>query len=188
MNTSSILQALNNPITWFFLVGLGFLFWKVPTWKAGIEYRLSGVEKSVNELSRKADEIYSVLINKFGRAVDQAGSPVTLTQYGKDLFSQIDAEKIVNKYADKLLEETESMNAYQIQEYCFDFSRKDLLNDLEQHDKESFNKISTVASEEGIDLEKLTRVIGISLRDRVLSTQGKSPMEVDDHSPPTEKK
>ncbi len=181
---STILQTLNHSWTWVLVALVVIAIWKVPTWKVSIEHRLSAVEKAVDGLSGKMDEVYSVIINKYGRAVDQAGSPVTLTEYGKELFARIDAEKIVDKYVDRLLQETKDMNAYQVQEHCFLFCKETLLADLEEQDKDSFEKISTVAFEEGIDLEKITRVVGISLRDRVLPMQGKSHIEVDDHSPP----
>ena len=191
MNISTLVQqALNQ--SWFWVVvvaGIWFL-WKVPTWKAGIEHRLTNVEKSVDKLensvdklSGKVNEIYGIIINKFGRDVDQADSPVILSDYGKDLYNRIDAEKIVDRYAERLLQETKGMNAYQIQEHCFLFSKDNLLEDLEKNDKESFETVSDVAYMEGIDLEKIMRVVGIPLRDRVLSMQGKSYTKVDDHSP-----
>ena len=176
-------------IPWIFGIALGvFLLWKVPVWKTSIEHRLTAVEKAVEDFSGKMNEVHSAIINKYGRAVDQVGSPVVLTEYGKDLYQKIDAEKIVNKYADRLLQETKNMNAYEVQEHCFGFCKEKLLGELKHQDEVSFEKISAVAYEEGIELEKITRVIGISLRDQVLSMQGKSHAEVDDHSPPAGEK
>ena len=219
MNIPAIVQqALNQSWIWVVAVAGIWFLWKVPTWKAGIEHRLSNVEKSVDKLessvdklessvdkletsvdklessvgklensvgklSEKVNEIYGVIINKFGRTIDQADSPVILSDYGKDLYNRIDAEKIVDRYAERLLQETKGMNAYQIQEHCFLFSKDNLLEDLEKNDKESFETVSDVAYMEGIDLEKIMRVVGIPLRDRVLSMQGKSYTKVDDHSP-----
>ena len=212
MNIPAIVQqTLNQSWIWVVAVAGIWFLWKVPTWKAGIEHRLSNVEKSVDKLessvdklessvdkleisvdklessvgklSGKVNEIYGVIINKFGRDVAQADSPVILSDYGKDLYNRIDAEKIVDRYAERLLQETKGMNAYQIQEHCFLFSKNNLLEDLEKNDKESFETVSDVAYMEGIDLEKIMRVVGIPLRDRVLSMQGKSYTKVDDHSP-----
>ncbi len=57
------------------------------------------------------------------------------------------------------------------------------MNDLETEDKYQFDKMLQVAFDEGIDIEKITRVVGIALRDRVLQMEGKSHAEVDEHSP-----
>ena len=178
-----MVRALDSG-SWIFILGaLVFIGWKASTWKANIEHRLSSVEKTMETFSGKLDEVYIAIIGRFGRAVEKSTSPVTLTEYGVELAGKIDAQKVVDAYADKLHRETENMNAYKVQEYCFSFCKEKLPDDLEQNDKTYFDKISNVAYEEGINIEKLTRVLGIKLRDKVLSMKGKSHAEIDEHSP-----
>ena len=181
---STAMQTLNQH--WVLLVLAVVFLWKISTWKANIENRLSNTEKSLDvlsknldALSKKVDDLYSIIISKFGRSVEQADSPVTVTDYGKDLSGRINAEAVVDVYADNLYEETKGMNAYQVQEHCFIFCKEKLLNDLEKKDKAKFDNLSAVAFDEGIEIEKLMRIVGILLRDRVLSMKGKSHAEVD---------
>ena len=75
------------------------------------------------------------------------------------------------------------MNAYQIQEHCFDFCKEKLVEKLQETDKESYEKISAVAFDDGIEMETVTQVISIKLRDMVLSLHGKAHTEIDHHSP-----
>ena len=74
-------------------------------------------------------------------------------------------------------------NACQIQEYCFSFSREELLNELKEKQIERYNQIYDVVFNKGIDVERLTRVIVLELRDKVLSSLNKPHEEIDQHSP-----
>ena len=181
--TPSLTQLVNNPMFWIILGILVFFLWKVPTWKTNIENRLSAVEKAVDNLSDKMDEIYSVIIRQFGRTVEKIDSPVTLSEYGKELFDLVDAEKIVNGYAEKMYNETQGMNAYKVQDYCFTFCKEKLMDDLEANNKDQSEKMAVVAFDQGINMEKITRVVGIALRDRVLQMGGKLHTDVDEYSP-----
>lgn len=180
---TTLWRALESNYGLLVLVGMFYLGWKLSTWKSGIENRLSGVEKLVERYIKKTDEIYTVIVGRFGRPVDQSTSPVTLTEYGTELSEKIDAQKIVDAYADALYREAENMNAYEVQEHCFAFCNSRLLDDLKKTDRAHFDKISNIAFEDGIQMEKLTRVLGLELRDRILQMKGKSHAEVDEHSP-----
>lgn len=189
MSISALIsQALNE--SWALLalaVGI-WLLWKVPTWKASIEYRLTAVEKSMDEVKqsvansdRKIDAIYDFLLRRFGTDIEKSTSPISLTDYGEELARKANAEKIVDRYADRMLRETAGMNTYQTQEHCFAFTKDLLPGELEADDKATFDAMTDVAYTDGIPLEKITRVIGISLRDRVLSMRDKPyPMETSD--------
>ncbi len=184
------MRSLNDPSVWIVIPLILFLLWKASAWKTNVENRLSNVEnglsnieKVVEKLSKQVDALYNVIMEKYGRSVDQSSSPVTLSDYGKDIASRIDVEKIVSVYADKLHRETKNMNAYQIQEHCFDFCNNKLVQDLEKKNKEFFEKLYEVAFADGVDIEKIMRVVGIELRDRVLEMKGLLHTEVDQHSP-----
>ena len=189
-NFSTIMRALDGPSIWIVISLFAFFLWKASAWKTNVENKLSNVEnglsnieKVVEKLSKKVDALYNIIMEKYGRSVDQASSPVTLSDYGKDIAGRIDVEKIVSVYADKLHRETKNMNAYQIQEHCFDFCNNKLVKDLEKKNKEFFEKLSEVAFADGVDIEKITRVVGIKLRDRVLEMKDIVHAEVDQHSP-----
>ncbi|WP_424946577.1 hypothetical protein [Candidatus Spongiihabitans sp.] len=192
MNINAIMQSFNLSSWGWVAVVIAVIgvVWKISTWTTTVDNRLSGVEKiiegltkNVEGLTKKVDEVYRVIVMRHGRAIEKIDSPVTLSEYGQELFEKIDAEKVVDAYADKLHGDTQGMNAYKVQEQCFLFCKEKLLDDLEAKDKDQFDKISQVAFDEDIDIEKITRVVGIALRDRVLQMEGKSHTEVDEHSP-----
>ena len=180
-NLLTILESSITPITW--IVILGLILWKVSGWKATIDTWKTTVDARFSELSGKIDNLYNIIASRFEHDVQQTSSPVTLTDYGQKLSERIAAGRIVDEYAEELNEKTKGMNAYQIQEKCFSFCETDLLKRLQETDKQYFDEISKVAFDDGIKLEKITRVIGIELRDRVLSMCGKLHTEVDEHSP-----
>lgn len=180
---STLWRALESNYGLLVLAGMFYLGWKMSTWKGSIENRLSGVENLAERYAKKTDEIYTIIVGRFGRSVEQATSPVTLTEYGAELSDKIEARTIVDAYADALYQEAKDMNAYEVQEHCFLFCKNRLLDDLEKSDRDYFDKISDIAFQEGIEMEKLMRVLGIELRDRILQMKGKSHAEVDAHSP-----
>ena len=156
MNINAIMQSLNlSSLGWVAVViAVIGAVWKISTWTTTVDNRLSGVEKIMEGITKKVDEVYRVIVMSHGRAIEKIDSPVTLSGYGQELFAQIDAEKIVDAYADKLYGDTQGMNAYKVQERCFLFCKEKLLDDLEAKDKDQFDKISQVAFDEGIDIEK----------------------------------
>ncbi|MDD9884218.1 MAG: hypothetical protein OXU62_06770 [Gammaproteobacteria bacterium] len=110
---STLWRALESNYGLLVLAGMFYLGWKMSTWKGSIENRLSGVENLAERYAKKTDEIYTIIVGRFGRSVDQATSPVTLTEYGAELSGKINARKTVDAYADALYQEAKDMNAYE---------------------------------------------------------------------------
>lgn len=165
------MQSLNSPLWSLAVIAFAiWAVWKVSNWKTTVDNKLSSCEKALENLTGKVDEVYRVFVGSLGRAVQKVDSPVQLSEYGQALFDKIDAEEIVATYADRMCGATQGVNAYQAQEYCFSFCKEQLLNDLETSNKSQFDKMSQVAFDEGIDIEKITR--GIALRGRVIHMKG----------------
>ena len=203
MNISSIIQSLDFP--WIAIIlFVAWLIWKVSSWKTTVDSRLTGVEEAIDRLekavekvekavetlaqkvehlSHKVDDVYRRVMDDSFRSVEKVDSPIALSDYGKELFDLIDAGKIVDVYAEKIYNETQEMNTYKVQEYCFTYCKEKLMEELEANDKEQSEKMAFVAFDQGINMEKIMRVVGIALRDRVLQMGGKLHAEVDKHSP-----
>ncbi len=187
-NFSTITQLFGQPWVWVLVAGIilwnmGRFVWKVATWKATTDHRLSSLEKVIPEVYVMLDRILTLLISpKPGHPVAESSSPSKLNEYGRELSEKIKAKKVAAAYVDKMHEETQNMNAYQVQQHCFLFSMIKMLDDLEKNDKEIFDRISAVAYEDGLEIERLMRVIGFELRDQVLAMKGKTHAEVDEHA------
>ena len=208
MNINTIIQSLANFHGLAILLVAVWLSWKVASWKSTVDGRLTGVEKAIDRiekavetltqrmdaltqrmdaltqrmdtLTHKVDDIYRWIMNDSFRSIEKVDSPIALSEYGKELFYLIDAEKIVNQYAEKMYNETQEMNAYKVQEYCFTYCKEKLMDELEENDKEQSEKMALVAFDQGIDMERITRIVGIALRDRVLQKGEKMYAEVGD--------
>ncbi len=190
---SIILEIIGSPLAWV-IVGGAILLWRVSKWHSGIEHRiektetrLSGLETLTTGLSNKLDRIGEDIKEIFkrlpGEPLERVTSPISLTDHGKNLSQKINAPKIAEMQIDKAVHAVKGFNAYQIQEYCFSLSREELLQELKENHIDLYNKIHEVAYDEGIDVEKLTRVIALELRDKVLSSLNKLHTEIDQYSP-----
>ena len=155
--------------------------YKIIKWTAVVESDRHQFREFMNEVREDIKKILQRIPG--GEPVEKVTSPIALTDYGKDLSQSINASEIADIYIIRVTKDVEKFNAYEIQEYCFSFSKNDLLNDLKTNHSARHDKIHEVAFEQGIDVEKITRVIALELRDKILSTLNKRHSEIDHHSP-----
>lgn len=97
--------------------------------------------------------------------VTQRSSPISLNEYGKSLSELVGAKALARNYAKEVVLSLPT-NSYRIQEACAHFAEQQLLDRLTS-DERSF--LETIAYEEGINIEKVLRVVGIELRDYFLA-------------------
>jgi len=137
--------------------------------------RVDALNNRIDALSQKVDTLYQIFIVFLGHRVEKTTSPRTLTDYGTKLSQQIDAPSLAAHYALSLREKIGSMNAWQIQELCFNHAENEIMNDLQQHDRDRYNQITMCAYREGIELSQVMRVVGIVMRDQLLQQTGQLP-------------
>ena len=155
--------------------------WKISAWKQTVDSKLESLESKVEGLDirltrveKRLDELFKLftefLFNR--QEITKSTSPLTLTDYGKELSEKVNAGEIVEQFADYLFKKVKGRNEYQIQEICFEFAKLELLEKLKANDPQEFEEISKIAFNEGIELSKVTRVIGLELRDRMFEMRG----------------
>ena len=120
------------------------------------------------------------LRNKFS----ESRSPRQLNENGKRVARLVDAEKLVGKYASQI-EIGENESAYSIQQKCFEFALEKLPALLTQ---EETKLIEDTAFDEGVEKSAIfDAIIGISLRNKILSDR-RIPLErVDETHPKAQK-
>ena len=145
------------------------------------------IDTQVDALSKKIDTRFAALSDKVDGfqhmftvfldrpQVAKSTSPRTLTDYGTKLSLEIDAPSLAAHYAAGLRDKIGSMNAWQIQELCFNHAENEIMNDLQQHDIDRYNQITMCACWEGIDLSQIMRVVGLVMRDQLLQQTGQLP-------------
>ena len=130
---------------------------------------VGGLSKTVGGLSITVGHIHAK-IDKLPEDIFRHSSPLSLSEYGQKLSDKIDASAIASKYKRQLISvvKEQNMRPYQIQQSCFDFSKKEILSDLKENDEEQYNKLTDVAFNEGVEVEVLMKITGLVLRDQVL--------------------
>lgn len=157
-------------------------------WAAIVSLKLKDLEpirKEASTIIRMIKDIHSYVMKQDHRSFISSKSPLSLTDEGKKLSERMNAQEIVQQYADKI--KHEDMNAYQIQEECLRFSGEDLLDKLKESPNQ-FKKMSDIAYEEGVKIEELLHIIGILLRDEILKEHNYSHTEPDDRETKAKKK
>lgn len=180
----AIQNIIDNLTPWIVVVVALVLFWKIPVWKTRIEDRVESIENRLDKVESRLDDLYRLLTHSIDRPVVQSSSPLTLTEYGNTISEKVGADQIANHYAQQLLGSIEGLNPYQVQEFCFKYCENNLMGDLKKDEFEQrYEVIHSVAYEDGIEINKITRVIAIKLRDALFSISGTSHAELDEHSP-----
>ena len=97
-------------------------------------------------------------------------SPLSLTDKGRKMLAEIDGENWAQELAAKQVDKVRDMDEYQVQEFCFNFAKKDL--ELTEEQKA---KIRKCAYENACNREETLEVLAIELRDLLLEKIGKVP-------------
>lgn len=119
-------------------------------------------------ISNLADEIRAdikKILSRLPPVPIAAGSPLRLTDFGKQIADQIKAEEWSEQLcaSGELKKEVEGRSPYEIQEFSLELAQ----SKLEYTDTE-LALLQRCAFDNGIEVEAVKRVLGIVLRDRLL--------------------
>ena len=184
------------------ILAIGKWIGNVNTDRKSFKEFMKGVEKKIEKINDKFDDKFEKINDKFddkfekindklekifhllhNEPIEKRTSPISLTDYGQKLSQEISASEISDMELTNATEQVKDCNAYQIQEYCFEFAKNALLKKLNEKHRDFYDKIHEVAFNEGIEVEKLTRVIALELRDKILSSQSRLHSEINQHEP-----
>ena len=179
MNHTYWIIGISATISTIVIAMLTFAY-KYGKWQGEVDTDRANFNDFMTEVR---SDIKQILIRLPVKPVESISSPIGLTNYGKELSEQIKALEIVEMQVDRVKDAVKGFNAYQIQEHCFAFCKNELMSELEENQVDRYNQIHEVAYKEGLDLEKLTRVIALELRDKILSSLSKPHTEIDQYSP-----
>lgn len=146
--------------------------WKARGWTKDVDWKITGLIEGQTNLKDMLSEVKSAVAdlrnNLDSKPAIKSTSPLSLTEYGEELSKGIDADSLASLYVDKLEPKVTGKNAYEIQQYCFKYAETLLLEDLQKLNKEKYDAITNFAFDAGISTDKLMRVVGIMLRDKLL--------------------
>ncbi len=157
-----------NPVWILVLIAVGGIIWKLIGWYNNVNSDREYFHKTLDKLTEKIDRIYERLLTLTSKTIG-TGSPLTLTELGKEVAEDINAKEISDAVFNRVVKETEDYSAYDIQNKCFDFVRKhwEVPSNIDHQIKES-------AFKRGITKQDVLDVIAIVLRDQILTSQGKN--------------
>ena len=116
--------------------------------------------------------------------VAQNHSPLSLTEYGEQIASELNADAVIARNWDRLWANLEQnvkyKSAYDIQQYCVETAAVDLDKLI---DKDAINAVKQKAYKEGRPLAFYALVFGLKIRDHYLREEGRSVEEIDKHAP-----
>jgi hypothetical protein len=184
-----LLHQLNSSVMVLLMI-LAVAFWaafKIGGWSETFDHhktRIGNVERIsdvVVEIKTKVDLIYQYANPN---SPVRATSPISLTESGKQIVSNLKADHIFQKYATQLVKEVDQQspkNAYDIQKVSFEVCKKKFINFLNEEEvsavkKEAFNR--------GLLAEDVLSVFGVLLRNHILDMRKIPIAEVDKHAPP----
>ena len=144
----------------------------------GLETKVGGLETKVGGLETKVGGIHSVLtqlvslIDKDGQIDLDApmlkSSPYYLSEFGKKIVKKINGQTLLEKYVHKI-DVPEGINAYEIQEQCFNYAKYDLMKEVTNEEKDI---IQMYAYESGDPMYYATDVMGVLFRDYWFKERG----------------
>ncbi len=154
------------PIVSAVAFGMGASIW----WASRMTIKMSNVEIGIKEIKQSINDLQ-------GRPVASSQSPVHLNDFGKEISKSSGAEEIAAKCVQHI-KIASNMNAYQIQQRCFDYAQNELLPNLTEKER---GILETLAYEKGVSLQTILRVIGFDIRDAKLRELKIDDVEIDKH-------
>lgn len=144
------------------------------------ETDFKSLARDLHEMTVKVGLIYQ---NTNPNSTVRSMSPLQLTEIGRDVMENINAQEIFNKYRERLISEVDvssPQNAYDIQQRAIQVV-KTTLPDLLNEDE--LVKLKQEAFQRGSILEDILIVFGILLRNTILKERNISIADIDKYDP-----
>lgn len=154
-----------NPTWLLVLLAAGGVLVAVTRWTAGVDEDrknfktfMREIGEKVTQLGEKVDKILSRLPSRLAIS----GSPITLTDLGKQVAREIDADQWAEKLLPELRDRAKGKEPFEVHELCSGFVGK-----LE-YTSEQKRLLRRVAFGHGLQASELPEVLVIVLRDKLL--------------------
>lgn len=178
---------VNNLFSWAALGAVVALFSVIVTWAIGgakLFLRLGAwtekfqnLEKTTNTLEKSIEDIRStvhqILLTLARRETVQSGSPLTLTDTGRDISTELGAQAWAEEIAQGQKGKFVAPTPYEIQEFCFNYVTSHNFN----APVELMSKMQNSAYRHGVSLQGVYNVLAIELRDKLLKMFNLDPPE-----------
>ena len=129
--------------------------------------RMERVESRLGErITRVENRLMNSLFSFFGMGTLTARSPLHLNKLGRAVSREIKGAEWADEILDATKERADGLDAYGIQEFCFD------LVECFAFTPEKQREIRDSAFRHGLPAEQIRRVLAVELRDKLLKLAG----------------
>ena len=146
------------------------------------------VETTIDDMRKDLSYLKGTIdvIRKDSKPLSQSFSPVSLTDFGKQIAEELQATNIISKNWDKIYKILEheicNKNAYDIQEYCKETAA---VQPEKFFNFEDLNKIKDFAFKQGNNLQYYSIIFALLIRDKYFEVKGINLDDIDKHTPKT---
>ena len=137
---------------------------KVDAFMESTKEQFSNLDKRLSSLEDKFMSLCNELSAILGCRLYKSESPIVLTEQGEILAKEIKAKEWIDRVSVTLQNDIKGLDAYGIQNFCFEYVEKD----ENQYSEEEKKMIRASAYKRGISTGDVRRVLAIELRDRLL--------------------
>ena len=164
-----------------FVVTIGTILYNEGKWKGTVKVALEKlaeevaaltkkIDKEVATLTKRVDKIYEIFFERGVGKTLAPHSPLGLNDLGKKIAEELDLESLAESHTPVMKARTAKLNPYEIQQLCFEYVQNDLVAELREKSPEQFKEISLMAYKHGIPREDVLQIVGVLLRDRILTS------------------
>ena len=135
---------------------------------------VKGIYADIKSIYAKIAEIFASLGDRKSNAI-VSQSPTTISNEGMKLAQKVEAERILHTCMERLQSDIEARNPknpYEVQQYSKEAVFEHFLQYISEEDK---NTLETAVYQEGKNIETVLIIVGVMLRDSILSKANYSP-------------
>lgn len=163
---------LNTPLIVMAAIAVASLIFYAGKWyqavnsdRESFKVFMSEVKGTLNSINDKLHEIFS----RLPPVPLTSRSPIQLTDLGEAISRELDGKQWARNASTALLERYRPLSAYEIQERCFRYAKRQssLAEDMPE-------KVQDSAYKHGLHKEKVLEVLGVELRDHILTRLGRT--------------
>lgn len=122
------------------------------------------------KLLQEVREDVKKILARLGPSAVSAESPLRLTDLGREISAEIDAETVANSLAASFGRQAAEMQPYEIQDFCFDYVR-----DRFRPEPAQIARMRKSAYDHGVSIDVVNQVLAIELRDRLVPSPDPLP-------------
>jgi hypothetical protein len=142
---------------------------------------------TIDVLNAKFDvmmQTLQTLTGNKGKSIIQSSSPLSLTEYGKELAEELNMEKYIadnwETISQYVKDNSESMNPYDIQQLCLNYA---LIETDKILSREGHDRVKSKAFTLGIAVFDLLQAASILIRDRFFRENNINISDIDQYDP-----